>query len=382
MRVSLAPRHTKQRFFSLLLLASALTSLLTGGCGKATPTDKSILWLDSKHQVTLLDSAATAAALLADSSDSYFERVTLRDMQWQMRATTPDSQRQAVLERYQAWLPAEAADFSSQELLLVSAALRRAHRMMMDQLPGLFPASCQLARIRGLAYGPDAYFTRGDVIFIAPGVLATNDPDQLADILVHEVWHLISRASLYKAGLAGPDSYFPKPSSLRDKTYAAVGFTRLQGRLSLSAADSAELVLNPDATFNDWAIPLQAAGDTALRHYLPLLRLSATMQETGPERSIANAVGIAYCPLSPTQDGWQTSLAEARDLSSDPAFLFRTGGNTSYILHPEEIVAENMLLLARGEQASAGTQGQVVLDSLRNVLWQWVKYEKQLSRRR
>jgi hypothetical protein len=341
MRFSLAPRHTKQRFFSLLLLASALASLLTGGCGKATPTDKSILWLDSKHQVTLLDSAATAVALLADSSDSYFERVTLRDMQWQMRATTPDSQR-----------------------------------------PGLFPASCQLARIRGLAYGPDAYFTRGDVIFIAPGVLATNDPDQLADILVHEVWHLISRASLYKAGLAGPDSYFPKPSSLRDKTYAAVGFTRLQGRLSLPAADSAELVLNPDATFNDWAIPLQAAGDTALRHYLPLLRLSATTQETGPERSIANAVGIAYCPLSPTQAGWQTSLAEARDLSSDPAFLFRTGGNTPYILHPEEIVAENMLLLARGEQASAGTQGQVVLDSLRNVLWQWVKYEKQLSRRR
>ena len=382
MRASCLQKKHKQQLLNTLLISAILTVLLSGGCGKATPTDKSIIWLDSKHQVTLLDSAAAASALLTDSSDLYFEQVTIQDMQWQMRELTPDSQRQAVLERYKRWLPSEAANFSSQELLLVSAALRRAHRMMMDQLPGLFPASCQLARIKGLAYGPDAYFTRGDVIFIAPGMLATNDPDQLADLLVHEVWHLVSRASLYKAGQLGPDTDFPQPASLRDKTYQAVGFTRVEGQLTMPAADRASLVLNPDATFAHWAIQLQAATDTAARYYLPLLRLSPAMPQPGQERSLAHAIDLAYCPLSPTAEGWHTSLAEAVDPGTDPDFLSRTGGNTPYILHPEEIVAENMLLLARGDQASAGTQGQVVLDSLRNVLWQWVKYEKQLSRRR
>lgn len=382
MRVTRVLTNNKRQFFSILLLSFALTLLLTSGCGKATPTKQSIIWLDSKHQVTLLDSAATATALLTDSSDLYFELITTQDMQWQMRETTPDSQRLTVLTRYKAWLPSEAASFSSQELLLVSAALRRAHRMMMEQLPGLFPASCRLARIRGLAYGPDAYFTRGDVIFIAPGILSTNDPEQLADILVHEVWHLVSRASLDKSGRLGVDTSFPQSVSLRDKTYEAVGFSRLQGRLTMADAERASLVLNPDATFNDWAIRLKATGDTAARYYLPLLTLAQTTPDNRQERSIANAVRIAYCPLSPTKEGWQATLAQARDLSSDPEFLFRTGGNTPYIIHPEEIVAENMLLLARGAQASAGTQGQIVLDSLRNVLWQWVQYEKQLSRRR
>ena len=150
----------------------------------------------------------------------------------------------------------------------------------------------------------------------------------------------------------------------------------------MAGTEQVSLMLNPDATFNDWAIQLKAAGDTAARYYLPLLTLAQATPNDSQGRSIANAVRIAYCPLSPTEEGWQASLAQARDMSIDPEFLFRTGGNTPYIIHPEEIVAENMLLLARGAQASAGTQGQVVLDSLRNVLWQWVQYEKQLSRRR
>lgn len=382
MRILQVSFDTKVLSIKILLPASAILFLLLGGCGKATPTEQSIIWLDSKHQVTLLDSASAATALLTDSSDLYFERLTVLDMQWQMRETSPDSHRQAVLDRYKSWLPSEAANFSNQELLLISAALRRAHRMMMDQLPGLFPASCQLARIRGLAYGPDAYFTRGDVIFIAPGILAANDPELLADILVHEIWHLVSRASLYKAGQLGPDADFPAPTSLRDKTYAAVGFSRLAGSLTMTLADRSSLLLNPDATFNDWGIKLTVTGDTASRYYLPLLTLAAPLSEEAPVRNVGDAVRLAYCPLNPTAGGWQTTLAEARDLSQEPAFLLKTGGNTPYILHPEEIVAENMLLLARGAQSTASTQGQVVLDSLRNVLWQWVKYEKKLNRRR
>lgn len=346
------------KFPYLFLFSVALLS----GCGKAEPTDQSVLWLDSKHSVVFLDRAHAAEAILADSSDHFFDLVGIVDMCLQMGEATSGAPRDTVLLHYRSWLTREASAFNGAEQGLVSSAVRRAFNQVNERLRGVFPPEFKVAKIKGQAYGEEAFFTREDVIFIPEPQLNTNDPEVLASILTHEIWHIISR----------------KNPQVRAGVYEAFGFQRLDAPLLMDSAFRQRLLLNPDAPEPGWAISMKIHPDSAEQKAVAIIYADSSFIPAGAP--FFESMNMHYFPLIRQDDGWQLAQEGAFMPMSIPDFLTRTGGNTGYIIHPEEIAADNFVLLASDKKEGISPEGQAALNRLEQALWQWVSTARKQRR--
>lgn len=334
----------------------SLSLLILQACGKSEPSDQQVTWLDSKHRVVFLHQEAAVEALLTDTSDLFFQHVGIVDMCLQMGEKTSTQARDSVLLRYQNWLRQEADAFNMVEMGLVSSAVHRAFKQVQDRLPGVFPAEFGLAKIKGRAYGPMAYFTREDVIFIPAQELAGNDPEYLSKVIIHEIWHIISRRN----------------PQIRNEVYAAFGFEPLDAPLLPDSSFAQRQLLNPDAQQAGWYISLQT--DSALLKAVPLAYTKQADIAAG--QTFFDHFAFAYFPVVKSEAGWVPQEAQGFMPTTLPDFRQKTGGNTNYIIHPEEIAADNLVLLATEQKEGISADGQAAIKRLEEALWKWVSAKK------
>jgi len=174
-----------------------------------------------------------------------------------------------------------------------------------------------------------AAYCRGSAI-VLPRNMVRRDEKSLGRILTHELFHILSSHD----------------AKLRERLYAIVGFASCT-EIQLPAPLRARKITNPDAPVCEHFIEVEY--QNAPVKAVPILFAS-------PERYDASRGGSLFQYLTfrlmvvgqdgdkwmPTEENGEPVLLEARDV---PTFFDKIGRNTSYIIHPEEVLAENFVLM-------------------------------------
>ena len=172
-------------------------------------------------------------------------------------------------------------------------------------------------------------YTRANAIVIT---YASDRPGAMdAWLMAHELWHVVSRHA----------------PALADRVYREIGFEPMP-LLEWPAAWDEIRIANPDAPGNRHAMRAEVDGRSAL--LTPALVASRTaLQANEP---FAALFEVRLLEVQADADGRRSRAVMNSDgtprwhaIERVPSFLERSGGNTPYVIHPEETMADNVAFL-------------------------------------
>lgn len=249
---------------------------------------------------------------------------------------TGDFQRRAVTGRRD---PVGSAEFRAQQAAAV-VAWTPAHaarwRRALEALAPLLKARPLPLPKRVLLVGTDgsdaanAAYTRGTAV-VLPAML--NMPGYTdAEVLAHELFHVMSRH---------------RPE-LATRLYGALGFEPAP-ELRWPAEWLPIRIANPDAPYDRHQMRTEVDGRTVA--LMPVLVAART--ELRPGQTFFDVMELRLLEVEP--DGQGGSRAVRRDgqpvwhaPAAARSYLQRLGGNTGYVIHPEETMADNVAFLLSG----------------------------------
>jgi hypothetical protein len=212
----------------------------------------------------------------------------------------------------------------------VECALESVGAALADyRLP--LPPVVTLVRSSGAGEG-GATHTRGRAVVVTDATL--REPARLPFVLAHELFHVASRHD----------------RSWRDAMYATIGFVAID-EVALPPSLAARRLTNPDAPRLDVAIRISVAGESSW--VTPLLQATVDRYDPANPREFFATMQLLWLEVG------RGDAAPRTPQVRDPPRLLRTpelggfaeqvGRNTGYIIHPEEILADNFAQLVVGE---------------------------------
>jgi hypothetical protein len=191
--------------------------------------------------------------------------------------------------------------------------------------------------------------TRANAVMLSQRSLGATDAE-LAGLLAHELFHVLSRHD----------------RALRTRAYRIIGF-RPCPEITLPAQLAPIRITNPDAPVNDAFIEVVADGQRVPA--VPVLLSRSPKFDPAIGRDIVDYWMLKLLVLEAAdatgrmrpvlRDGEPVLLAT----SEVSGFSEQVGRNTTYIIHPEEILADNFALMLTGRSVGSPE----VLRKLREV---------------
>jgi hypothetical protein len=206
---------------------------------------------------------------------------------------------------------------------------------LLRALPLSLPPTIQLVKTTGAEEGNAAY-TRGTAI-ILPSVELAKSQEELNKLICHELFHILSRHD----------------PVLRERLYEAIGFTRCE-EIEFPPELALRKITNPDAPRNDHFIRVTAGGRQGLA--VPILLSSADAYDVKRGGEFFEYLNLQFLMMQKTSDPgrlkpeYENSKAKLVALGEISGFFEQVGRNTQYIIHPEEILADNFALLILKQQ--------------------------------
>jgi hypothetical protein len=250
--------------------------------------------------------------------DAFVERMSPFDRAARMKTDRDISQAQ-----YLEFAASAALEWTAEETSKVQAAFDKV-RPAIAQLSLPLPARISVIKTSGLEEGNAAY-TRGNAIVLPKDTIASPQRD-LQRLLAHESFHIASR-------------HHPK---LARALYATIGF-RPCDEVELPPQLASRKITNPDAPRNDHCIDLTLGQEKVAA--VPILLSRSAKYDVSRGGEFFNYLELAFLLVERGERG--LTLVGLQEVSG---FFEQVGQNTRYIIHPEEILADNFALLVLGER--------------------------------
>ncbi|MGB4960437.1 MAG: hypothetical protein WBO36_13240 [Saprospiraceae bacterium] len=307
--------------------------------------------------VTFVDSTAAAKAIITDTKDGFFDQVSVVEMGIQMKKYFKNEDRSQVLNQYKSFLSTQVSPWKQDERLQLTEIFNVVKALCDTLSPRLFPAGMRLIKIKTGPLGDHVYYTRERDILIPENIFPIDDPARQIPVMIHEVFHVLSRYD----------------ETLRKDLYRLIGFSKSPKPVRLNDHLSRRLLTNPDGVSYQYVMELPKDGGTI--QAVPLI----TSKYDG-YRSSTNAFFDylnfdlyelvdkgEYLEASTTSNG-QTTIP----LKSTPMFFSKIKDNTQYIIHPDEIMADNFMLglqaYSKGDFKKFSKEGKELIDQLMDRL--------------
>jgi hypothetical protein len=296
-------------------LAAAFAAFILTACATAQSTPA-----PAPQRFVIATPEQGAPVFTAD--DEFMAVVTPADIS--IRTRMPEGTRADLVRTYagalEPWTDAERAR--------LEAMLAR-REAQLQSVARWLPESVLLVKSNGAA-DTSLPHTRGNAINMGMQLPASDD--DLDGLFFHELFHVLSRHN----------------AARHDEMYALIGFVPCA--INLPADVRARTVTNPDAPHLRWAAPTGEAGNfvTAV--------LFADPPRWNPEQPVFGRYFNLRFLLSELGSDGQCTLAlqnggpvELGGEQAIAAFHAVAGANTNYVLHPEELLADNFSQLMMGE---------------------------------
>jgi hypothetical protein len=270
---------------------------------------------------------ADVAKQILGARDEFVQCMSPFDRAARMKTDREVSEKDYLAFAQSAVLPWEEAEQKEVESVLRSLA------PALTRLSVPMPKTIYLIKTTGTEEGNSPY-TRSNALVLPRANLNVPgyEPRQL---VCHELFHIISRAN-------------PR---LREALYGAIGFTKCE-EVELPPPLRSRKITNPDAPRNDHAIRVQYRG--AAFWAVPILFSRSDKYDVKRGGEFFDYIqfqlmlvqkATTSSPTSPTRVGPHAQLVAVDEVTG---FFEQVGRNTRYIIHPEEILAENFVFLVLG----------------------------------
>ena len=293
--------------------------------------------------ITLLFASLEKGREILRTRDGFIRRLSPFD-----RAARLKTGREVSETEFLNFVAGKVIEWESADRKRVEQAFDRI-RPALGEYPLNWPESVHFVHTTGEEEGGAAY-TRGKAV-ILPQTRLDQSPEKLARLVAHELFHILSRHD----------------RDMRDRLYRVIGFERCP-EVELPKPLARRRITNPDAPVNAhrirvqqegrqfWAIPVLYSNSD---RYDPLqggsffkyLQFRLLLKAVEDEDATASA-----------PSGSEPKLVEVEEVSG---YFEQVGRNSSYIIHPEEILAVNFALIVTGETEFPSPE---VAEGIRSVL--------------
>jgi len=345
--------YIPMRNFILLLICLAVFS--------CKPKQELIkLSLSDQNEIIFLDSIAASSSIILDKSDGFFEKIMPLEMSIQMKKEKVSADRLEVLQEYKDFLQADVESFTKEENEYVNGIMKEAFQLCNSINTDIFPKKMRLIKTKGKHYGNSVYYTREDIIVIPENELDARNKNAFLRVMLHEIFHIYSR-------------YNPEK---RHELYALVGFKPIEARPLLPTTLQNRMLFNPDGINFNYTMDLKNK-DNEMIKVMPII-VSAKDAYSAKNASFFDYVKFDLYELEYNQNNSFSVLTDDRgfstlNLAELPDFFSQIKDNTQYIIHPDEILADNFMYVMLAQQkegkfAGYSEEGTVLLEEIREIL--------------
>lgn len=269
-------------------------------------------------------SASEGRAIL-EAADEFTRALGAFDRSFRMRTSAPVDD--ADLRRF---LGEQAVDFTAEETAAWEDAIAAVARGAQG-IGAYLPREVLVVKTTGREERDHAY-TRANAIVLPTARVRSLRGERAVRLLAHELFHVASRTS----------------PAFRDATYALLGFTPVAPILPPPELDDRRMT-NPDAHALTHYLRL---GDRAV---VPLLTCPLPLADVLERTSVLGVAQSTLLEIDPE------AATVVRDPSGAPVLVDpqatdwsrRLARNSTYTIHPEEVLADNLALLVRRRLGTA-----------------------------
>lgn len=221
----------------------------------------------------------------------------------------------------------------SQALSFQPGEVAGIERSLLALRPGIekhklrWPETILLVKTTGREEANAAY-TRGAAIILPENELRSRTEGALQALLCHELFHVLSRHD----------------ALLKKKLYSLIGFTECN---EVPFPDNLVRITNPDAPKNDYWIEVMVKGKRTLA--VPILYAEPPRYDVLRGGSFFDYLRFKLLVVEKGGEGADVTFDSKAPILLEPGsvegFFEQIGQNTDYIIHPEEILAENFRIL-------------------------------------
>jgi hypothetical protein len=276
-----------------------------------------------------LDSLEASVSIISDDADHLFEHISGRDIEIQMKRTSSFSDRDAAVAAYKDFLRRQVSDWTTEEKSAILNLVAETKRLCDRYSPRLFPQGLRFIKIKTGHYGGDVFYTRGTNICVPENIFPMKDSSRYLPVMIHEVFHVISR-------------YNP---SLRDDLYSLIGFERSPKPIKSSENLKAWMLTNPDGVEHKHFLRVKVKDST----YMIVPAITAKLKNFRPSQpAFFDYLAFDLYKLTTHPSYYEitsdTFGKTTLPMEASTRFFDAIKDNTQYIIHPEEIMADNFML--------------------------------------
>ena len=318
------------------------------------------LTLSDQNEIIFLDSIAASTAIIVDKSDGFFDKIMPLEMSIQMKKENVSNDRTEVLQEYRDYLQTDVEDFTKEETDFVNDIMKEAFQLCNSIKLDIFPKKMRLIKTKGKHYGNSVYYTRENMIVIPENELRAGNKNSFLRVMLHEVFHIYSR-------------YNPEK---RHELYALVGFKPIEARAVLPTNLQNRLLFNPDGINFNYTMDLKNGNDEMIK-VMPII-VSSEDAFSKSNSAFFDYVKFDLYQVEYNQNNSFSVLTDKRgfstlNLADLPDFFNQIKDNTQYIIHPDEILADNFMYVMLAQQkegkfAGYSDEGTVLLEKIRKIL--------------
>lgn len=316
-----------RNLYSSVTLLSFCVQIACIAVGQASPLQISFASVETGQEILGKD-------------DEFIQRLSPFD-----RASRLKTDRHVSKAEFVRFAISQVHSWEAFEKTKVQTAFDKIQRKVAELSLG-WPQTIYLIKTSGKEEG-DAAYTRAHAIVI-PKVKLTLSIEKLSRLVVHELFHILSR-------------YNP---AIRDQLYLAIGFKRCQD-IELPTDLTNRWITNPDTPLNAYCIRIQHKRQP----FWALPVFFSKNDQYDPKQAETFFHYLQFRLLLVGTFGGDlhagTFPHKLVKISQVSGFFEQVGKNTSYIIHPEEIIAEHFALIVMGETRFKSPE---VVDRIKAVL--------------
>jgi len=278
------------------------------------------------------------------AKDEFVRHLSPFDRSARLKSDKPVSE-----DEYLAFVGKNVQEWNAEEMRVVEAVfkvIQSSSRALSLRLP----PTIQMIKTTGSEEGNAAY-TRETAIMLPKSELAKNK-DDLTKLVCHELFHILSRHN----------------PGLREELYGIIGFVRCDD-LEFPRELAARKITNPDGPRNDHFIRLEIDGQK--RAAIPVLFSKAETYDVARGGEFFEYLDFQFLVVEVESTSprpkvvYENSAPKLVGPRAVSGFLEQVGKNTQYLIHPDEILADNFALLILGAQNVPSPE---VLEKMKTVL--------------
>jgi hypothetical protein len=327
----------------ILISTSRPLALILISCALMVPA----AYADTAKMPSLVFASIQEGATILAEHDEFVQRLSPFD-----RAARLKTSKDVSEAEYIHFVKRNVMNWSPSEQALVERGISEL-RPQLQALSLEWPRTIYLIKTSGKEEGGAAY-TRGNAIVLPSVELVLGTQQSLKKIIAHELFHILTRSN----------------DNLKEQLYASIGFHQC-GEIAFPVNLRSVKITNPDAPKNDHCIRLTVAGRPTWA--IPILYSHVAKYDEGRGGEFFDYLNAQFLLLDGNEDRvprnatYNEANVRLVDINGIPGFLEQVGKNTDYVIHPEEILADNFALLIQGESRVPSPE---ILNGMRTVFEQ------------